>query len=225
MNKNIFATCLVLAAFAVAPSLASANPILTEPTGTPLAVGSPVAGTNVGRAFFTTSIGTFDCDSTAFHGTVAKNSTAGGVQIEITSFTIGGTGPLASGEPSNECTGVSFFTANASHRATGLPWCLQTPAASDVFSIRGGACGGSQTALTLDWTITGVPTCEYSRTSTANGILVTDGGGTNENNLVLSNQAWTLLSGSAVCWTETKFSVTFSLETDNEGHAAIYLSS
>ena len=225
MSKKLFAACLVIAAFAVVPSFASANPILTEPTGTALGAGATITATNVGETTLVTSTGTLSCSKDDLHGTLVSNATAAGVKGEITAAKFGGTGPLQSGAEANECTGSNFFTPNTTITPNqSLPWCLEAAAAADTFSVKGGKCGAA-TAISFKLDVTGVGTCEYTRavTSPITGTLVTDGGGANENTAAIANTAFGLVSGPGLCPGEGKLNMRFSLETTTG--AQIFISS
>jgi len=227
MNKKLLAACLVIAAFAVVPSLASANPILTEPTGTTLGTGVGIVGTNVGNTTLVTSTGTLTCTTAILTGTLTSNTTATGAKGNITSAKFGGTGATQSGADEPECTGSNFFTPNTTITpGQSLPWCLETPAATDTFTVKGGACGGAQTAIKFKLDVTGIGTCEYTRAATVNGTLVTDGGGANENTAAITSVPWTLASGPGLCPSEGSLTMRFALETDNPPtNSPIFISS
>jgi hypothetical protein len=225
MSKKLFAACLVIAAFAVVPSLASANPVLTHPTGKVLAAPVKILATNVGETELVTSTGTLKCTTAHLTGTLISNSTAGGAKGEITAATFGGTGGTAAGEPQPECTGTNFFTPNTSITPeTTLPWCLETAAATDTFTVKGGQCG-SQVPIKFRLAVTGVGTCEYERATTVNGTLVTHGGGTNENTGAITNQSWGLIAGPGLCPSTGALTMRFELETDEAPFEKIYISS
>lgn len=220
MSKKLFAACLVIAAFAVVPSLASANPILTEPTGTALTGEPNIVGTNVGETTMTTSLGNLHCTTAILTGKLKSNTTAsGGAKGEITSAKFGGTGPTQSGAPEPECTGSNFFTPNTTitpeiSTTQGLPWCLEA-GTTDTFTVKGGTCG-SQRPITFALDITGIGTCRYIRETTINGTLVTDGAGANENTMSITNVAFTKEEPSAFgCPGEGQLDMKFSLETEN----------
>jgi hypothetical protein len=214
MQKRMTAVCLVIIAFAAAPSFATANPIFTEPTGTALKVGATVTATNVGAYNFETSTGTLSCTTGHLHGKVSANTTATGGQVEITGGSIGGTGAKQEGAAANECTGSSFFTPNTTYTPQiTMPWCMSASSAADAFTLRGGGCAEASRAIKFNLDVTGVGTCEYSREASANGTLVTHGGGANENTMALTNQAWTRIGGPVFCPSEGKMTIRLSWET------------
>jgi hypothetical protein len=223
MSKKLFAACLVIAAFAVVPSLASAKPILTQPTGTVLGAGASIVATNVGNTVMTTSTGNLTCSTAILEGKLSSNVTANGAKGEITKARFGGTGGTQAGAPEPECTGEGFFTPNTTITPEiSMPWCLEAGVNADVFTVRGGACGAAVQAIKFNLDVTGVGTCEYSRATAANGTLVTHGSGAGENTGSITNQAWTKIGGPFLCPSEGKLDMTFSLKS---GGNQVFISS
>lgn len=235
MSKKLLVACLAIAAFAVVPSLASAKPVLTEPTGTVINVGAAectgkpgicILATNVGNSTLVTSTGTLTCTTVSLTGRLISNSTAGGAKGEIHSASFGGTGTTAAGEPAPECTGSNFFTPNTSITPSqSLPWCLET-GEGDTFTVKGGSCG-AQTSINFKLAVTGVGTCEYTRAATVNGTIQTDGvaPAETENTGGISEVPWTLVSGPGLCPGEGKLNMRFKLETDVSPFNQIFISS
>jgi hypothetical protein len=226
MSKKLFAACLVIAAFAVVPSLASANPILTQPTGTAMGTGVGITATNVGETLLETPTGTLRCTTAILTGTVTSNTTATGAKGEITDAKFGGTGGLVAGADEPECTGSNFFTPNTTITPkSSLPWCLEAPAAADTFTLKGGKCG-SQKEITFALDVTGIANpCTYSRAATINGTIVTHGAGANENTMAVTNVQFLREAGvSEICPSEGKLTMRFSLKTTT-GSNPIFLSS
>jgi len=225
MSKKLFAACLVIAAFVVVPSFASANPILTEPTGTPVAPGKKVEGTLTENSTLVTSTGTLTCTTGTLTGEIVSNETSTGTKANLQTASFGGTGPVVNGE--GECTGSNFFTPNTtitpnvSHAA---PWCLQAPEAADNFTVRGGSCSGAAAAITFSLDVTGVGTCKYSKATAINGTVVTHGAGANENTLRIASVPFLLAEGPGLCPGEGKLTMRMSLETDDETHAQVFIS-
>lgn len=222
MQKKMMPACLAIMALAAVPSLASANPILTKPTGTVMATGSAIKARNVGLLVFTTSVGNLNCSTAILEETLTGNTTATGAKIEITSARFGGTGPIQTELAEPECTGDDIFGLNATFTPTlNVPWCLTAPASTDVFTVIGGPCGAPR-AIKFALDVTGIGTCSYSRTAAANGTLVTDGSGANENTIAISEQAWVRNEGSFGCPSEGKLDTRFSLTS---GGGAVFISS
>jgi len=170
MNRKLslaLAAVTLVAAFASGAATASAanDPQLTTSGGVLVPVGtSNIQLTQVGETGVFNTEGTtkiLTCTSGTGAGSVIKNS-GGTVEGEITSLIIGGTGPLASGEPANECT--SSF-GNVSMTPV-LPLCLRsTPTmAADEMQIAGGKCSApGNVKYIVAGTTSGV--CEYESTS------------------------------------------------------------
>jgi hypothetical protein len=230
MSKKLIASCMALAAFtafAVVPSLASAKPVITHPTSTVLATGTKIKATNVGNATMVTPVGTLTCTSATLTGTLLTNSTAAGIEGEITAAAFGGTGGTAAGEPSPECTGSNFFLPSTSitpNPATnGLPWCIAATAAADTFTVSGGPCGAAR-AIRFNLAVTNVGTCVYQRAAAVSGTLQTDLTGQDATSTI-SEQAFTFLEGPGLCPSEGKLNMTFTLETDTATAEPLYFSS
>ena len=227
MSRKPLIACLVIAAFAMVPSLASANPILTEPTGTALAAGAKITATNVGTIQIrNASIGNLECATASLTRELTSNATATGVRANFTAAKFGGTGATQSGAPEPECTGSSTFIVNFTFTPEiTLPWCLEASVKSDVFLVRGGSCAEQERSIKFYLDMTGIGTCEYSRTEGAGGTLVTDGAGTNEDTVAITSVPWSKIGGSGVCPSTLELTMRLSLETDDETHSQVSISS
>jgi hypothetical protein len=218
MRKQLIVACLALAAFAVVPSLASAKPVLTHPTGTVAPVGTKITATNVGNATLSNGLGHVTCSTAILTGEVTSNSTANGIQGTLTKAEFGGTGSKIVNDPEPECTGTGFYAGGAGV-TTNPPYCLQAIGTTDTVAIRGGACGGVLGKPTFKLSVTtifGTVTCEYASTSAEGltGSLVTDASGQQAEGS-LSEQGFTKTAGSGgECPSEGKLSMTVKLETD-----------
>jgi hypothetical protein len=168
VKRKLSLTCMVvaaLAALAVGASTASAvnDPQLTTKGGVLVPVGtSNIQLTQVGETAVITTAGDtlLTCTSGTGAGSVTKNS-GGTVEGEITSLTIGGTGAVAAGEPTNECTSS---IGNVSMTPV-LPLCLRSDPtmANDEMQISGGKCPSSGTVkYIVSSTVSGI--CEYEST-------------------------------------------------------------
>jgi len=161
MHKKLMMACMAIAAFAafvIAPA-ASASPVLTDPVGSPLAVGASVTGTNVGNTFFKGGIEVI-CSHAHIPGNVTANTgstIAGSVAAGAAQFT--GTG--AGGECTTGSGGTALVTVNSA-------LCFDTVAKTDTVSITG--CGTNPVTFTLN--ITGLATCKYQK-STITGTFET----------------------------------------------------
>lgn len=195
------------------PATSGAAPELTHPTGTRLSTGTTLKATDVTLSTTTEGSGSiiFACAST-LTGELLKN-TGSEIEANISSVISYGTG---SSEGCTNPWGTGKFTASA-------PWCLKANAtmAADEFQIRGGRCTEAPKELrfTLD------PECIYGRTEPLKGTFVTDKEGNSDAMLTLSGQSFTRKSGSGLlCFSEYKWDVTYTLETDQSVAPPLYLS-
>jgi hypothetical protein len=216
MSKPIRA-CMALvafAAFAVGPATASAEnkPQLLE-SGTALATGAKIVGTNVGSTFFTDTSGNtlVDCSTTKLAGTVTKN-TIGAVEGEITTFDFSSTGAVSAHNGLNECTG-SF--GNAYYTLSTLPLCLRSTStmATSEFQVSSGKCaGGGKVKFIMGSTTIGE--CEFE----SGGVLKGDYK-TNTSEITIRSTAAgsgsKLIRGGFFCPASTMLKMTFKLETEN----------
>jgi hypothetical protein len=229
--KKLISACLVITAFAVVPSMASAKPVLTSPTGTVAPVGTKIVGTLAPGTVtkFTTSIGTLECNTANLTGEITANSTAGGVDGTITSVVFGNTsGGTRVGEPEPECTGSGFFARGAFVTATP-PFCLTATEANDIFTVRGGACTAAAAAIVFHLTVTNPlgpafphVNCTYQRTTLTGPMSGTfnthpaQAGGT------FTEQEFVKSAGGGECPASGRHDMSINLET--EAGAAVYLS-
>jgi hypothetical protein len=207
MSKKLITACMALAAFvafAVAPAIASAKPVLTQPTGTPLATGSEITGTNVGNTLMTTGLGTVTCEKAELKGTLTKNNSTEGVEGEI------------EGASFTECTSwTGSVTVTANPETNGLPWCVKAIQNGDTITIGGGTCAKPR-ALRFVLHFGGfIGTCTYQRTEAASGTISTHGAETNPNTATITKQTWNKLEGGGGCPSSGALDMTFSLENKN----------
>lgn len=166
MIRKLTLTCSALAALAAlavsaSPASATNDPQLTTNVGTLVPAGtSDINLTQVGSTGIWNTEGTtkiVECTSGTGTGSIVKNS-GGTVEGEITSLTIGGTGPKSATEPANECTGsLGNFSVTPV-----LPWCLRsTPTMkTDEMQTTAGKCpGGGKVKFIIVNTSFGE--CEY----------------------------------------------------------------
>ena len=224
MSKKLIAALMALAAFAafaVSATSASALPVITHPTGTVLATGTNLLGTNIGETKFTSSTLSTKCPTATLTGPLKKNSTAEGFEGEVTSATFSGTGK------ESDCTAEgSFFTGSARPTpeiAEGLPWCPKSGATGDTFEIKGGACGTPCAKIKFGLDLTGLVTCTYEKASLT-GTFVTDTSGQDLTGKINEGQAWTLVSGFG-CPSGPTLDMEFTEETDTTPASPVYISS
>jgi hypothetical protein len=229
MSKKLIAACMALTAFvafAVAPSLASAKPVVTHPTGTVLATGKNIKATNVGETIMETPIGTLRCTSATMTGTLTTNSTAAGFEGDITSASFSGTGSTVSGEPLPECTGAFGNASITPTVSAAAPWCLEGTEANDNFKLRGGSCLAASKALEFQIVVTifGAPVnCKYERAAAVTGTFVTH---PSDAVLSVSKQNFPIAAGqSGFCPGNGELTMSFTTETDTAVAEPLYISS
>jgi hypothetical protein len=229
MHQKLIGACLTIVAVAMLPSLASANPFITHPTGTALAPGAKFLATDIGATEFTTPAGNISCTNGTMTGTLKTNSKAGGFTAEITSATFAGTGAQAAGEPAKECTGTGMFAAGTSvtpnPMVNALPWCLAGAVTTDAFTLAGGACGGKPRGIRLSFALTNVGTCTYEREPALSGSLETDTAAGKDAVFAFSLITFLKKEGPILCPDEMKWDMTFTLETDAVLAEPFYISS
>jgi hypothetical protein len=230
MSKKLITACMALFALAafILPAAASANPVITHPTGTVL---NPKAGecTNVKETICITgtSVGNLimwntghtehlvTCSKANMTGYLTKNETTGVIEGDIHTATFGGTGSLVNGEP--ECTGSFGNITVDTNVGNGTPWCLKSSGATDTFTLRGGSCTAAQRSITFVLTSTTVGTCKYNREAAASGTFTTDTPSTNDAVLSIvptASSTWVKEEGGFLCPSSGELEQSFTLETD-----------
>jgi len=226
------------AAFAVLPSLASANPIITHPTGVVYCPNGGAKGeeckilaTNVGETIMETPVGPLKCNKASMTGTVTVNETAKGSEGNITSAHFSGTGTTVPGEPEAECTGAFGNASITPTVSATAPWCLQATEANDKFKLRGGSCSGATKPIefAIVVTIFGSPVnCKYERTTLkgpVEGTITTDTATGEDAILGIENVEFPVASGqSGFCPSKGELTMKFTLETDSPVSEPMYFS-
>jgi hypothetical protein len=225
MRKKVVAALAVAAAFAafsIMATAASAAPVITHPTGTVLATGTLIEGTQLGVSKMTTGSdpGTpvVECSNSTMTGKLTKNNTAEGFEGEITSATFWGTGPVSPHNGLTECTG-SF--GNLAVTALGLPWCIRSTKTPDAFEVRGGKCSEAAKPITFSLISTTVGTCNYE------GGPVSGTFHTHPTDLIATvthSGGFKKSSGSFLCPGEGNLDMEFTLETDGVANSPLYAS-
>ena len=203
MQKKLIA--LAVAIVALVASSASAAPVLTQPTGTVVAAGTPVLGTNVGEMKMTTALGNVTCTASTVKGIVLSSSTASGTKGEATDATFVGTGP------SSECTSWTGGVTVTTNVAGGLPWCFETTS-GDEGKVRGGKCSELSRGIKYVLDFTSIGACEYNRSTAVATTFATDVSG-QDTTISMAEQEWTKSAGGALCPSTGKLDATFKLET------------
>jgi hypothetical protein len=226
MRKMFIAACLVVAALAAVPSLASAKPVITHPTGTVLMPVKKIKATNVGITKITTEFGNLECSTVIMEGNLTKNNKAEGTEGTIEAVDIGGTGATIVGDPEPECTGTgSMF--NASVVAAGLPWCVSATGTTDTLTILGGKCGENKpTTFIVKETFFGnILTCKYEKTAGISGNLQTDVTGQDATVSIAEAEFVGEAGNSGSCPKTGKLDTTVTLETGEGTPTQLFFSS
>jgi len=209
MHKKLMAACVSLvafAAFAIAPALASASPVLTS-GGSAVAVGSTITGQSTNTLLTTTS-GTITCQTADLAGTLTTNN---GTEVagEITSASYTGTGT------SSRCTStISDLlggTVTAQVTIENLPWCLTGTAGAEMIWHLKACTAGQNLKFTLhlfNHFGSALTTCVYEAASVT-GTYATN---VNANQLTATEQPFNSSSGG-VCPTTGKVDQTVTLTT------------
>jgi hypothetical protein len=226
MKRKLLAALLALAAFVVSgvSATSASATILTFPTGTALATGSTLKGTNVGPTYMTTTTTErlIECTKDVMTGTLNTNS-GGSVAGTITSAMFEGTGI------SGDCTtstgsSVKFTTAITG----GLPYCLKNTK-EDNFEIRGGTCADAARSIKFTMDFTNGGTCGYEK-SNLTGTFTTHETGdaifTSVEQGIWKRFEITVGSlESFLCPAEAWLDLTFTMERDTPTAEPVYLSS
>jgi hypothetical protein len=211
MYKKLLMACMALSAFVAlaVPAIASAGPVVTAPTGTNLAAGSPIEAKNVGELLMTDVNGNVltECNSATMSGTLKTNS---GTTVEGNVESAAFTGHATNGE----CTG-SFgnVTVTANPATNGLPWCLRATSTmkADEFQLRGNSCSSAARPIRFVLHSTTVGECVYQRSGAVVGEYKTHPSAAQ---LTVVKQEFTRFSGSFLCPSAGYLDMTFNLTTN-----------
>ncbi|MEU6812092.1 Tat pathway signal sequence domain protein [Streptomyces sp. NPDC046831] len=202
---TLAAAAAALSLPAVAPAAAAAGPVLTTggPGGTPVAVGDVLTASLAGgtRATFyssATETSGVSCGSSAFTATVTDN-------------------PAAPGTATESLTGHSFDSAGCSSNVTGvlgvngitvdnLPY-TTTVASDGTLTVTPASGSTIQTTVRLR-TLLGSVTCVYRAPSMSGRADNAD------NSISFTNQQFTKVSGSSLCFANGYFTAKYAPVTD-----------
>jgi hypothetical protein len=226
--RKLIAACLVVTALAAVPSMASAKPVLTSPTGTVAPVGTKIVGTLAAgtTSILTTSFGQLVCNTAIVKGSLSANSTASGNEGTITSVEFGNTsGAKSASEPEPECTGSGFLAGGAFVTVTS-PVCVETTEATDTIKVRGGECGKAPSAIVFHLTVTtifGNVPCSYQRTAVTGPLTGTLNTHPTQASATFAEQGFVKTGESGgECPVSAKIDLSFNSET--EAGAPVYVS-
>jgi len=196
--------------------LAAAAPVMTHPTGTVLATGAALTGTNLSAWKMASSQGTILCSRISLTGTVTNNATAQGFKANVLSMLVSDTGE------GGECTSWTGGVSAIPTVVGGLPWCLEATAASDEGKVRGGTCSELSRGIKFAFDFTSIGTCVYNRSAAAVLTFTTD---PDDAVMHLSGQERLKVEGRTVCPGSTVWDMTFTFETDTSpGSSPMYIS-
>lgn len=215
MHTKRIAICIAACAVTglALPTMASASPVLTSPTGTVAKVGTKFKSTTVGSTLFTTAVGTFQCTSGLNTGTLIKNN---GTEIEgeVESLELSGTGA------GGECTGGMLGNFKVTTKVTnGLPYCMRS-LSNDQLELRGGSCAGASRPIVFTVDFAAGFNCSYERAAITATFTTEPGDATAS----AAGAKLTKISGSVVCPSEILLDTTLTLEKVNELAEPAYIS-
>jgi hypothetical protein len=174
MHKKILGICaalVALAAFAIAPAMAAASPLLTDPDGTVL-VGSKLTATGLNSSEFSSGFITVKCNDYWMTGTVTSNTT-GNVKgtIEKASFNNWNEAKTAT-EDCSSTLGATKVTIPALTNEVGgtQHWCIEANGETiGEGSVAPHACGGTGGVFTFVLDVTNFfgshVICRYTRST------------------------------------------------------------
>jgi hypothetical protein len=207
-----------IAAFAILPVAASAenNPRLTE---APLPAGAKIIAPSVGSTLFTDTSGNplVTCSNAKLAGSLLNNS-AGGLEVELTTFDFQGTGTVSAHNGLAECTG-SF--GNAYVTIANSPLCLRSTStmATYEFQVSSSKCsGGGKVRFIIGSTTVGE--CEYETAGMIKGNYKTTPSELIVRNTVAGSGA-SKIRGGFLCPSSGMLKMSFSLETEGGTPIAI----
>lgn len=220
--------CIVIAALAaifVVPSIASAGPILTAPTGTVYS-GTYIEAENVGVFKMTLhGGGSIECQTAFLTGDLTSNAN-GHISGDIETAEIRGRTNQPNPHEFNTCDSpLGTITVTPNHSSNpkhneipSLPWCLTANNNLDEFTVRGGLCTEAARALAFQLH-TSVGTCSYSKASVT-GTYTTH---PSDAVLSMSEQTFTKSTGSIFCPSGGLIDMSLTLRTDDEKTEPIYI--
>jgi len=224
MRRKFIYFSLTIAAWlalASAPTGAAASPVLTYPTGTPLATGSLLQITNIGVALFTESAWRLECSTARFTGKLVTNS-GSAIEIELTTMEMHGVGTGGDCRQDRTKEGKTEEGGSVAVTYSGLPWCLRANKlmSADTFEIRGGSCGENVKPATLVLNYTALTECKYE-TSAIKGTFTTHPG---DAILSMAPELKGEVSNSFLCATSMPTDTQMTIERDSLVAEPVYFS-
>lgn len=239
---KLIKACIAMAAFAalfVVPSVASALPELTHPTGTRAPVGTLITATNVEHTgtskILKMTIPGFEqpveCATATLTGELTSN-TGNHIAGNITTAEFYGkpgeathgvhcTGPLGN------VTVTPSHSTNPCHTPTGgsahcsLPWCVTATGEKTEFTVRGGKCSEAARPITFTLHTALLGACSYQKASVTGTFTRHPADAI----MTITNQNFTRLTttGSAFCPGEGALDMAFTLGTDPDDTKPLYI--
>lgn len=227
---KLLKACIAMAAFAaifVVPSIASASPVLTSPTGTTAPLGL-IEAHNVahgsGLSHTTMTIPGFaepiTCSTATMTGELTRNDHVK-VEGNITTAQFEGPNGAPCTGPLGNVTVTPSHAVNPSHNGTGsLPWCIKAEGLQDTFTVRGGKCSEATRPVVFTLHTSLVGACTYSRASLSGSYTTHPADAV----LTLTEVEFTRVTGSGFCPASGKLNMAFTLRRDNPTTDVIYIS-
>lgn len=210
------AAAAVLSMTAALPASAATSTVLTYGSagGTAVAAGdsltaSLASGTNA--TFYSSTTGTsgVTCSGSTFSATVDSNPAAPGVATES-----------VDAQSFSGCTSNVFgVTGVQSVTVQNLPFSASLDDSSNSITITGTSAAPIQSTVVLS-TIVGSATCVYQ----AAGDTLTGTASNTDNSITFSNQQFTKVSGSSLCFSTAYFSAAYAPVADSTaGGSPVYV--
>lgn len=192
------------------------NNVLTagSTAGTAVAVGDALTASlasGTSATFYSSSTGTsgVSCTTSTFSATATGNPAAPGVASET-----------LDGQTFDGCTTNVFGTTGVqSVTLDNLPYTVSVDDSTNSVTVGAGSTGAVQSTVVLN-TFLGTITCVYQPTS---GTIAGTADNTT-NAIVFSNQQFTKISGSGLCFSTAYFTATYSpVQDTTQGGASVYV--
>jgi len=210
-------------ALTLAPTMATASPVLTYPKGTRLATGSLLQITNIGVAVFTESEWRLECPTAHVKGKLVTN-TGTAVEIELSSFEMSGLGAGEDCRQDRNKEGSTEIGASVHVTYSGLPWCFRATSqmSADSFDIKAAHCGEIvKNNVTLVFNYTGLKECKYE-ISSIQGTFTTEA--TGDAILTMKPELKGEASNSFLCQSSMPSETAMTLERDSLLAEPVYFS-
>ena len=215
MKGKLIAACIsvvAFAAFGIAPTMASASPVLTDTVSgvvKTVEVGKKISAINSEPIVLSTGLGNVTCSFSELTASVHTNS---GTLIKATIEKAVYTGTGSEGR----CTSTLPFNPQFVVDVENLHYCIESEP-TDKFIVRGGGC--TEGAKNLRFTLTNalLGSCTYEKASVTGSH--TTGGDPAPASLTLTEQEFTKVAGGSSCPASGKLKGAYRLYTDTATEA------